>query len=103
MKHRRAPLSDKTNSDSFKKLMYGCQSARSASVLNINRICSCNEGARQYMLMYKAIGAINFQDIDGIGDVELVNKHSILESSIKMIQRLTKKNWITKWKIFTCL
>ena len=91
LKYRQAPLSAKQTSDAFKKLVYECLSADNGSVLNITRIRSCSKKARQYMMMYKAIGAIRFEEIDGIEVGELVNKHSILESSIKMFRRLTKK------------
>ena len=91
LKYRQAPLSAKQTSDAFKKLVYECLSADNESVLNITRIYSCSKRARQYMVMYKALGAIRFEEIDGIEVGELVNKHSILESSIKMFWRLTKK------------
>ena len=87
--YRRSPLSDKRNKDSFRKLVYKCLS--NEDVLHIHQARACSRKARQYMLMYQAVEDIKFEEIDGIEVGTLVNKYSVLESSIKLFRRLQKK------------
>ena len=43
------------------------------------------------MILYKAITRIDFQDIDGNGDITLVKTHSVLKASIKLSRKLQIK------------
>ena len=54
----------------------------------------CSKKAREYMLLYKALKEV---DLDRIGGSEVgmvMNKHSIMESTIKLFRKLKngKKN-----------
>ena len=89
LRYRQSPLSEKRNKDSFQKLVYKC--LNNEDVLNIDQARACSWKARQYMLMYKAVEDIKFEEIDGIQVGTLVNKYSVLESSINLFRKLQKK------------
>ena len=88
MLYRRSPSSCKRNKDAFHKLVYQC--VDNGSVLNIERMRKCSKKARDYMVLYKAVEKLNLDNVDGIEDGVVYNKHSILEGSIKLYRKLQK-------------
>ena len=83
MEYRRSPIVEKKSKDGFLKLVRKCLD--NGSILNlVERMRSCSRRARQYMLLYKAVESLNLNDTDGTVDTVALNKHSILEGSIKL-------------------
>ena len=82
----------KRNKDLFHKLVM--DSVDNESVLNVLVMQRCSKKAQDYMVMYKAIESLNLDDTDGIKEGVIYNKHSILESSMKLYRKLqrTKKS-----------
>ena len=88
VEYRRLPIVDKKSKDGFLKLVRKC--IDNATVLNVERMLKCSRRARQYMILYKAVESLNLNDSDGTIDTVALNKHSILEGSIKLYRRLKK-------------
>ena len=88
MHYRRSPTMKKKGKESFLKLVREC--TNNSTVLNIERMRACSRRARQYMLLYKAVESLNLNESDGIVGDGILNKHSILEGSIKLYRRLQK-------------
>ena len=82
MHYRRAPMVKKKSKDAFLKLVNECTD--NASVLNVERMRACSRRARQYMLLYKAVESLNLSETGGTVDSVILNKHSILEGSMKL-------------------
>ena len=87
--YRRAPIRLKHNKESFFKLVHDCLDNK--SVLNINRVRQCSKKARQYMLLYKAVRNINLDETNGSQPKVMLNKHSVLEDSMKLYRKLKQK------------
>ena len=87
--YRRAPIRLKRNKASFYKLVQTCLDNK--GVLNIIRVRQCSKKARQYMLLYKAVKNIKLDEVDGIKTKEVLNKHSVLEESMKVYRKLKQK------------
>ena len=69
------------------------------SVLNLERMWSCSRKACQYMLLYKAVEMLNLVETNGTVDSPVfLNKHSILEGSMKLYWRL-KKTKRSHWSV----
>ena len=73
-------------------------------VLNIKRMRLCSKKARQYMLLYKAVEAIeitsnstdsptDFSICKNQNKLFMLNKHSIMEDTLKLYRRLQKKRY----------
>ena len=88
MHYRCSLYSRKQNKSSFKKLVY--ESVDNTTVLNIVRMQSCSRRARNYMLLYKAVEALNLSGADGNDSQVIFNEHSILEGSMKLYRQLKK-------------
>ena len=88
MFYRRSPNTKKRNKDSFHKLVM--DSVDNESVLNVSVMRRCSRKAREYMVIYKAVESLNLGETDGIKDGVIYNKHSILESSMRLYRRLQK-------------
>ena len=59
-------------------------------MLDIEQMRKCSKKARDYMVLYKAVETLNLDNVDGIENGIVYNKHSILESSIKRYRKLQK-------------
>ena len=57
MAYRRSPISEKRNKESFRNLVKKCTDSQ--AVLNFQRMCSCSKRARDYMVLYRAIGSMD--------------------------------------------
>ena len=55
-------------------------------MLFIERVRSCSQKARDCMVLYKEVEASNLDSQDGICNETFMNKHAILEDSIKSIE-----------------
>ena len=86
--YRRSPIVEKKTKDKFVALVR--RSTDNGTVLNVERMRACSRRARQYMLVYKAVESINLNGTSGIDDDVVMNKHSILESSIKLYRKIQK-------------
>ena len=81
--YRRALMSKKRSKELFKQLVES--STDPSSFLNITRLRSCSKKARMYMKLYSmAVEEIVLTD-------ETVNRHSVLEDSVKLYLKLKKK------------
>ena len=89
MDYRRSPIAAKKSKESFRKLVKKCTD--NSTTLSLKRMRSCSKKARDYMVLYQAVEKMNLDDEDGTG-IQM-NKHAILEGSMKLYQRLqrTKK------------
>ena len=86
MHYRRKPYSSKQSKSSFLKLVKVCTD--NSSVLNLEKMRSCSRKARNYMVLYKAVEALNFDGPEGSKSGMIYNKHSILEDSMKLYRKL---------------
>ena len=82
LKYRRAPIGRKRNKAKFRSLVKECTNP--LANLNVFRIRSCSKKARSYMKLYKAVQSVGMDE-----DITL-NKHAILESSMKVYLKLKK-------------
>ena len=82
LKYRRAPIARKRNKAKFRNLVRECTNP--LANLNILRVRSCSKKARSYMKLYKAVQSV------GLGEDMTLNKHAILESSMKVYLKLKK-------------
>ena len=89
MHYQRSPMSKKQNKASFRKLVK--VSTDNKSVLNISQMRSCSKKARDYMVLYKAVEALNLDDSDAMDGGVMFNRHSVLEESMKLYRRLKKR------------
>ena len=80
--YRRSPIAKKKSKDSFLKLVRHCMD--NGSILNLERAWACSRKAQQYMLLYKAVEMLNLVESNGTVDGPVLNKHLILEGSIKL-------------------
>ena len=83
-----ANYSKKTKAN-FLKLVESCLD--NTNILNIKRMRLCSKKARQYMKLYVAVKAIEEETNDDSNSEFFLNKHSILEESLKMYRYLQKK------------
>ena len=88
IEYRRSPIAEKRTKDGFLKLVRKCMNNQ--TILNLKQMRSCSRRACQYMLLYKAVESLNLNGSDGILDTDVLNKHSILEGSIKLFRKLKK-------------
>ena len=86
MEDRRSPMNEKRTKVKFRDLVQRCLD--SGSVLNLKQMRSCSKKARDYMVLYRAVESLNFEEIDGNGSEVVMNKHAILEDSMKLYRRL---------------
>ena len=91
LKYRGSSIALKRTKESFRDLVRLCIGD---TVLTVHKMRKCSKKAREYMLLYRALKEI---DIDNIGGSEMgtiMNKHSIMESTIKLFRQLKsgKKN-----------
>ena len=90
--YRKSPVKEKKCKESFKKLVRKCMDNK--TILSLSRVRSCSRKARDYMILYKAVESLNLNESDGIDGKTFMNKHVILEDSIKLYRQLqrTKKS-----------
>ena len=89
MHYRRSPMSKKQNKASFCKLVKVCTD--NDSVLNISQMRSCSKRARDYMILYKAVEALDLNGCDEMDSSSMMfNQHSVLEELMKFYWRLKK-------------
>ena len=84
LQYRRATIIKKRSKVKFRQLVSECTDP--CFNLNIHRVRSCSKKARSYMKLYRAVNDVSF------GENGTVNKHNVLESSIKLYLKLKKKS-----------
>ena len=91
LRYRGSSIALKRTKDSFRILVRGCLGK---SVLTVHKMRKCSKKAREYMLLYKALKEVDLDDIGGSEVGMVMNKHSIMESTIKLFRKLKtgKKN-----------
>ena len=82
LKYRRASIARKRNKAKFRNLVRECTNP--LANLNILRVRSCSKKKRSYMKLYKAVQSV------GLGEDMTLNKHAVLESSMKVYLKLKK-------------
>ena len=87
--YRRSPIVLKQTKAKFWDLVTSCLNNR--GVMNLKRMRLCSKKARQYMKLYKAVEAVENSDGDENSKKLWLNKHSILEDSLKLYRKLQKK------------
>ena len=87
--YRRASIEQKRTKEKFRKLVSSATDPN--SVLNLTRIRFSSKKARSYMKMYMVIHNMNLEGITMDGANELIDKHSVLESAMKLYLKLKKK------------
>ena len=80
--YRRSPIRNKRTKEKFRKLVR--ESTNFLTVLNIQRMRHCSKKARSYMKLYKIIQS------EGMNGNPNVNKHSILEDTMKAYLKFKK-------------
>ena len=94
--YRRAPVINKRTKEKFWKLVESCMS--NSGILSLDRMRLCSKKARTYMLLYKAVESVELENIVGDADSDgknmgpRLNKHSILEDSLKLYRQLQQKH-----------
>ena len=83
LKYRRATILKKRSKEKFRKLVTECTDPDTN--LNIQRVRSCSKRARSYMKLYRVVKDVSF------GENGVVNKHNVLESTMKLYLKLKKK------------
>ena len=86
MDYRQSLMAAKKSKESFQKLVKKCTD--NSTTLSVKRMRYCSKRARDYMVLYQAVEKMNLDDEDGIG-IQM-NKHAILEGSMKLYRRLQK-------------
>ena len=82
MNYCRSPMEEKRGKETFWKLVQKCLDRR--TVLNIKRMRACSRKARDYMVLYQAVELLNLNNTAGNKTGQVLNKHSLLEDSIKL-------------------
>ena len=88
LEYRRMPILLKRTKDSFWKLVNKCLDNN--SVLNLTRMRLCSKKAWQYMKLYRSVERVGLFQDNGSGKNVILNKHSILEDSIKLYRKVLK-------------
>lgn len=60
----------------------------SKSVLTVQKMYKCSKKAREYMLLYKVLKEVDLDNINGNEVGTIMNKHSIMEDTIKLFRKL---------------
>ena len=84
LRYRRSPIIKKRSKEKFRQLVTEC--TNHSLNLNVERVRSCSKKARSYMKLYKAVQSVSF------GEDITLNKHTILESTLKVYRKLKKKS-----------
>ena len=84
LNYRKAPINMKRTKSNFRRLVQ--ESTDMRTVLHVSRIRSCSKKAHNYMKLYKAVESLDLKSDP------TVNRHSILEDSMKLYAKLRKKS-----------
>ena len=89
--YRRSPITLKRSKTKFWDLVNSCLD--NTGIMNIKRMRLCSKRSRQYMKLYTAVKAVEDGKNGVEGTMMRLNKHSILEESLKLYRRLQKRRY----------